>query len=220
MNGGTSPAGSSPHDRPEFAPRRPLGENLSLSPDRSICADRAHHPRRLRQSEPNLGEPTWAAPHYASGAGHGRAGSTGDFGSDAFTQRARQRDPRAGHGRGAACEFRPPRHADGDGGHRRGAVERLPAARSGRPRVAGSRPLRALQRARLDARLRAPPPHRLCAAARRDQEFSPAPLDDPGPPRVRRRTRGRDDDRAARSGPRERGGHGDRGEGPRGALQP
>ena len=52
------------------------------------------------------------------------------------------------------------------------------------------------------------------------EELPPAPLDDPGPSRVRRRPRRRDHDGTARPGPRERGRDGHRGEGPRRALQP
>ena len=75
--------------------------------------------------------------------------------------RPRQRHPRARHGRGAEGQLRPSRHADGHGRDRRGAVERLPAPQPGQSRVAQPRPLRAVQRPRLDAAVRAAAPDRL-----------------------------------------------------------
>src|SRR5204862_3666281 len=67
---------------------------------------------------------------------------------------ARERDPDARDGRGRGREVGPPRHADGHGRYRRGALERLPAFRADRASLARSRSVRALERPRLDAALR------------------------------------------------------------------
>ena len=72
-----------------------------------------------------------------------------------------QRDPRARHGRGPEGEVRPPRHADGHGRRRDGAVLAVPEVRPRRPALARPRPLRALRRPRLDAALCAALPDRL-----------------------------------------------------------
>jgi transaldolase len=66
----------------------------------------------------------------------------------------RQRHPHARRRCGAAGELRPPRHADGPGRHRRCAADPLSAPRPGQPAVAQPRPLRVVQRARVDAALR------------------------------------------------------------------
>src|SRR3546814_18672903 len=54
--------------------------------------------------------------------------------------------PRPGHGRRAAGEFRPSRHADGHGRCGDGAVQPLPEVRPAEPAVARPRPLRAVGR--------------------------------------------------------------------------
>ncbi len=75
--------------------------------------------------------------------------------------RPRQRHPRARDGRRPDGQLRPPRHADGHGGDRRGAVAPAPAPQPGQSALGRPRPLRALQRPRLDAAVRAAAPHRL-----------------------------------------------------------
>ena len=91
-----------------------------------------------------------------------------------------QRAAHARRRRGRAGQLRPSRRADGHGRHRRGAVAPPPEAQPGQSALARPRPLRALQRPRLDAAVRAAAPHRLrpadgraasasasCTAARR-----------------------------------------------------
>ena len=60
----------------------------------------------------------------------------------------------------AAGQLRSSGHADGHGGHRRGVVERVSAAQPGQPALVQPRPLRALQRARLDVAVRVAAPGR------------------------------------------------------------
>ena len=62
-----------------------------------------------------------------------------------------QRDPRAGHGRGAEGELRPPGHADGARAAGARAVHADHALRRERARLARPRPLRPVDRARVDA---------------------------------------------------------------------
>src|SRR5678816_2363497 len=72
---------------------------------------------------------------------------------DAYTPAACERHTRTQHGCRAEGEFRSSRHADGHGRHRTGVVGRLSQAQPREPAVGGPRPLRALERARLDAAL-------------------------------------------------------------------
>ena len=102
---------------------------------------------------------------------------------DAQPPRPRQRHPFPRHRRGAGRQLRPSRHADGHGRHRRGAVERLPQPQPEQPEVVQPRPLRAVQRPRLDAAVRAAAPVRLRPVDRRAEEFPPARIEDPGPSR-------------------------------------
>jgi phosphoribulokinase len=67
----------------------------------------------------------------------------------------------------AAGQQRPPRRAHGHGRDGGGAVDRPPAPRPGRAAVARPRPLRAEQRPRVDAAVRAAAPERLRPAAGR-----------------------------------------------------
>ena len=134
--------------------------------------------------------------------------------------RPRQRVAGARHGRRRGGEIRPPRDADGDGRDRRRAVAPPPVARSRASALGRSRPLRAVQRPRLDAAVRAAAPHRLRPVARRAQALPPAALEDAGAPGDRHHARRRDDDRAARPGHRQRRGHGPRRSAARGAVQP
>ena len=82
-------------------------------------------------------------------------------------RRPRQRHPRARDGRRRGGEVRSSRHADGHGGDRRRAVDAAPAAQPGQPALARSRPLRAVERPRLDAAVRAAASDRLRPADRR-----------------------------------------------------
>src|ERR1700730_14727235 len=68
-----------------------------------------------------------------------------------YTPRTCQRDPRPVHGRRAARELRTPRHADGNGRYRPGAVGGFSAAQSGKSALARPRSLRALEPSRLAA---------------------------------------------------------------------
>ena len=125
--------------------------------------------------------------------------------------RSGQRDPRARDGCGRGGQVRPSRHAHGHGGRRDRPVHAVPALRPGRARVARSRPLRAVGRARLDAALRAALPDRLSGhGPRAAAALSPARLAHRGPSRIRPCARHRDHHRTARPGPRQRGRHGAR----------
>ena len=119
-----------------------------------------------------------------------------------------QRHPRARHGRGAGRQLRPPRRAHGHGRHGRCAVGPPPAPQPRQPGLGQPRPLRAVQRPRLHADLRAAAPDRLQAADRRTEELPPARQQDRRPPRSRPHARRRNDDRPAGPGPHQRGRHG------------
>ncbi len=84
--------------------------------------------------------------------------------SDRKLRRLRQCHPGIVDGRRGGGQFGASGHADGYGRRRDGAVPELPEVRSGRPQMGGSRPFRALGRARLDAALFDAVPHRLCPA--------------------------------------------------------
>ncbi len=101
---------------------------------------------------------------------------------DAQPPRSCQRHPFPCHRRRAGGQLRPPGHADGHGRHRRSAVERLPQGESGQSRLGRPRPLRAVQRPRLDAAVRAVAPGRVRPADRRAQALPPARQPHPGPP--------------------------------------
>ena len=80
-----------------------------------------------------------------------------------------------GDGCRAAGQFRPPRHPDGIGAGDLHALAGLPALRSRRSDLAQSRPLRAFQRARLDAALCDAPSHRREGGRCRDTSASGSP---------------------------------------------
>ena len=121
----------------------------------------------------------------------------------------RQRDPRARDGRRRSGEERPSRHADGHGRDRRRAVAAAISPQPGAiPKWAESRPLRALQRSRLDAAVRAAASHRLRPADRRDQALPPAALEDARPSGGGPHAGCRNDDGSARPGTRQRRRHG------------
>ena len=90
----------------------------------------------------------------------------------------------------------------------------------GQSALARSRSLRAVQRPRLDAAVRAAASDRLRPADRRAQAFPPAALEDAGPSGSRRHARRRDDDRPARPGARQRRRHGARRAAARRRVQP
>src|SRR5213082_2583154 len=98
------------------------------------------------------------------------------------TPRTRQRHPRPVHGRRAARQRRAPRHADGHGRHRPGAVGGLPAAQPHRSAMGRPRSLRALERARLDAVVFAAASHRLPAHPRDLERFRQLGSRTPGHP--------------------------------------
>ena len=116
--------------------------------------------------------------------------------------------PRPGDGRRAAGQFRPPRRADGHGRDGRGAVGPAPQAQPAQPALARPRPLRAVQRPRVDAAVRAAAPERLRAADGRAAQLPPAAQQDARPPRGGRDARRRDHHRPAGPGFRQRRGHG------------
>ena len=118
---------------------------------------------------------------------------------------------RARDGCGRAGEIRPSRHADGHGRRRDGPVHAIPAVRPAGAGLARPRPLRAVERARLDAALRAAAPDRLPRHdARRAEALPAARQPHRRASRARPRERDRDDDRAARPGARQFGRHGAR----------
>ena len=100
------------------------------------------------------------------------------------------------------------------------AVDAVPAPRSDAPRLAGSRPVRAVRRPRQHAALLAAPPDRLRPLARRPQGVPAVGLAHAGPPGARPDAGRRGDDRPARPGLRERRRHGHRRAPPRGRVQP
>src|SRR6266699_2224293 len=100
-------------------------------------------------------------------------------------QRPDQRDSRVGHGCRAGGELGSPGHADGNGRNRAGAVGKTLAPQPGQPEMGGPRPLRALERPRLDAAVRAAAPYGLRPADGRAAPFSAAAFEDPRPPRTR-----------------------------------
>ena len=86
-----------------------------------------------------------------------------------------------------------------------------PAPQPGESAVARPRPLRAVERPRLDAAVRAAAPDRLRPADRGAASASAScTRKTAGPSRVSDHARRRDDDRPARPGPRQRGRHGAR----------
>ncbi len=144
-----------------------------------------------------------------------------------------QHDPHAVDRRGAGRELGPSGRADGARAARLRALESRDALRSGRSDLAQPRPLRAVERPRVDAPLVDPAPHgresgqpRVRSAraavgvARRHRALPPA-----GQPRTRSsgvspRVRRGDDDGSARAGHRDQRRDGDGAEVPRRALQP
>ena len=113
-----------------------------------------------------------------------------------------------------------PRRAHGHGRPRRGPLARPPRPQPGQPSLGESRPLRAVQRPRLDAPVLAPAPVGLRPADRGADELPPAALEDPGAPRARAHARRRDDDGAARAGAGQRRRHGARRAHARRPVQP
>ena len=89
-------------------------------------------------------------------------------------------DPHPVDRRGPAGELRTPRRPDGRRPDGVRALDAFPPTRPDAPCVAGSRPLRPVGRARLDAPLFAPPPDRLRPPARRADEVPPVGLADAG----------------------------------------
>ena len=83
-----------------------------------------------------------------------------------------QHHPHPGDGRGAEGELRPPRCADGARPGRVHPLEPLPELRPGRPDLAQPRPLRALQRPRVDAAVLAHPPRAGAGTSTTRERFS------------------------------------------------
>ncbi len=131
-----------------------------------------------------------------------------------------QCDPRLGDGCGAEGQFRSPRHADGHGGHCRGSVESPSSPQSGQPQMGRPRPLRAVQRPRLDVVVCAAASHRLSVADGRDPAFPAVAFDDSRPSRVRHGPGSGDHHRPSWPGACQCGGHGHRGKAARGRIQP
>ena len=85
-----------------------------------------------------------------------------------------------------------------------------PAPQPGQPALGEPRPLRALQRPRLDAAVRAAAPHRLRPADGGAEALPPAAFEDAGPSGSRHHARRRNDHRPAGPGHRQRRRHGAR----------
>ena len=94
-------------------------------------------------------------------------------------------DPRLRHGRPAARQERSPGHGDGPRPARPRALQPGAQARPGRPGVARPRPLRAVQRPRLDPPVLDALPLRLRPRARRHQGLPAVRVAHAGPPRGR-----------------------------------
>ena len=118
--------------------------------------------------------------------------------------------PRLGDGRPAQGEQRPPGHGDGARAARPRALQPDHEARSGRSRVARPRPVRAVQRARVDPAVLDAVPLRLRPRARRHQGVPPVGVADTRPSRGPPHRRRRGHHRPARPGLRQRRRHGDR----------
>ena len=101
-------------------------------------------------------------------------------------KRTRQRDPRAGHGRGRRRKSGHPGMPMGMADIAEVLWNASPAPQPRQSAVARPRSLRAVQRSRLDAAVRAAASDRLRPADRRDQALPPAALEDAGPSRGRR----------------------------------
>ena len=134
-----------------------------------------------------------------------------------------QHHPHAGDGRRAEGQFRPSGHADGFGAGGLHAVAEFSAVRSRRSDLAQSRPLRVVQRPRLDAALcdaasrgvkavecQIRTSRRTGGVARRYQAISPARQQCPGPSGISPHLGRRNDHRPARPGLRQQRRHGDR----------
>ncbi len=117
---------------------------------------------------------------------------------------------RPGHGCRPTSQFRAPRGAHGHGRHRPRAVDAAPAPQPGRPGLDRPRPLRAVQRPRLDAALRPAAPHRLRPADRRTAPVPATAFAHARPPRSRGHAGRRDHHRSAGPGPGQRRRHGAR----------
>ena len=126
------------------------------------------------------------------------------------TQQAISLDPRLRHGRPAQGEQRPPGHGDGAGAARPRALQPGHEARPGRSGLARPRPVRAVQRPRVDPAVLAAVPLRLRPRARRPQAVPPVGVEDARPPRGPPHRRRRGHHRPARPGLRQRRRHGDR----------
>src|SRR5262245_16383933 len=96
--------------------------------------------------------------------------------------------PLPGGGCGGEGGLRSSRRADGPGSPGLRALGPAPAVRSHGCEVAAARPLRALERPRLDAALRAAAPVRVSALPRRDRALPAARLEDAGASGIRRDT--------------------------------
>ena len=124
--------------------------------------------------------------------------------------RGDQAHPRLGDGCPAARQERPPGHGDGARSARPRAVQPGDAPPSRRSGVARPRPVRALQRPRLDPPVLDALPLRLRARARRPHGVPLVRVAHPGPPRGRPHAGHRGDHRPARPGLRQRRRDGDR----------
>ena len=119
-----------------------------------------------------------------------------------------RRDPRPVDGRGAAGELRAPRHADGAGARSPTCCGPASCATTPPTRLARPRPVRALERSRVDAALLAALPHRASGSrSTTSRDFRQWGSQDRRAPRVPPRRRHRGHDRSARSGLRQRRRH-------------
>ena len=131
-----------------------------------------------------------------------------------------QHDPVSVGGCRAESQQRPSGHADGRGVDGLCAMDAIAQAQSAQSAVGGSRPFRALGRARVDAALQPAAPDRLRPVAGRHQAVPPVGQQGTRAPRARTYARRGGHHRAVGTGPGECGRHGDRRGATRGALQP
>ena len=205
--------GRPPHRRARITARTRAHVNIQLlhkAPSGAIISRSASSERRLpppwrrrilaRTSEPRSRRLRPLAPRYPPSS---MTDAVPDFPTC-------ERDSRARDGRRRSGEERPSRHADGHGRDRGRALEPPSRPQSRQSEMGESRPLRDLERSRLDAALRAAASHRVRPADRGAEAFSPAALENARTSGIRPDARSRDDDGPARPGPRQRRRHGDR----------
>ena len=131
-----------------------------------------------------------------------------------------KRDSRPRHGRSGGRAFGSSRHAHGDGGYRRGPLERLPSSQSRESPLVRPGPVRDFQRARVHVDLCAGAPERLPPGVGRTPAVPTARPANRRSPGTGARHRHRDHHRPAGAGAGQCGGYGPCGKGAGRDLQP